>query len=319
MTTFPLTTNAVQHRFKLHQLQIFERVMERRSLSRAANELNLTQPSVSKAIGELERGLGVVLFERSNRGVEPTEIALQLNLRVKAILAEIRHITDEINASLVGETGHLVIGTLMAGSAELVPQAVTALLQHYPGIQIRIQEGPSSDLFPALATGDLDIVVGRLPDQPALPRATQTLSHHTLYQERLSVVTGTTHPATQTPALKLADLMDELWILPTPATTLREEVEQTFLRQGLPLPSRHIESLSILSNLGILCRGQAIGLMPSDAAGRFLHPGLLAELPIDVFQRFGEVGYSLCEQRKPSASTRLFIEQLELATQRRAG
>lgn len=319
MTTFPLTTNAVQHRFKLHQLQIFERVMERRSLSRAANELNLTQPSVSKAIGELERGLGVTLFERSNRGVQPTDIALQLNLRVKAILAEIRHITDEVNATIGGETGHLVIGTLMAGSAELVPQAVTALLDRYPDIQIRIQEGPSSDLFPALATGDLDIVVGRLPDQPAFPRPAPALSHHVLYQERLSVVTGAAHPASRAKTLALADLIDELWILPTPATSLRDDVEQTFHQHGLPLPARHIESLSILSNLGILCNGQAIGLMPSDAAGRFLHPSLLAELPIDVFQRFGQVGYSLCEQRKPSACTHLFIEQLALATQRRAG
>ena len=317
MTSFPLTTNAVQHRFKLHQLQILERVMERRSLSRAANELNLTQPSVSKAIGELERGLGVTLFERSNRGVQPTDIALQLNLRVKAILAEIRHITDEVNATLGGETGHLVIGTLMAGSAELVPQAVTALLHRYPDLHIRIQEGPSRDLFPALATGDLDIIVGRLPDLHTLPRPVMALSHHLLYQERLSVVTGAAHPLARASTLRLADLMDQLWILPTPATSLRDDVEQTFYRHGLALPARHIESLSILSNLGILRNGQAIGLMPSDAARRFLHPELLAELPIDVFQRFGQVGYSLCEQRQPSACTLLFIEELKRVAQKR--
>ncbi|WP_445623203.1 LysR family transcriptional regulator [Lactiplantibacillus plantarum] len=86
----------------LHQLQIFERVLARRSLSRAASEMHLTQPTVTKAIHDLEAFFGATLFERSNRGVTPTELALVLGRRVHAMMAEIRYMADDIDAVLGG-------------------------------------------------------------------------------------------------------------------------------------------------------------------------------------------------------------------------
>ena len=67
MSNFRITPNALSHKLKLHQLQIFERVLARRSLSRAASEMHLTQPTVTKAIHDLEAFFGATLFERSNR------------------------------------------------------------------------------------------------------------------------------------------------------------------------------------------------------------------------------------------------------------
>ena len=65
MSNFRITPNALSHKLKLHQLQIFERVLARRSLSRAASEMHLTQPTVTKAIHDLEAFFGATLFERS--------------------------------------------------------------------------------------------------------------------------------------------------------------------------------------------------------------------------------------------------------------
>ena len=102
MSNFRITPNALSHKLKLHQLQIFERVLARRSPSRAASEMHLTQPTVTKAIHDLEAFFGATLFERSNRGVTPTELALVLGRRVHAMMAEIRYMADDIDAVLGG-------------------------------------------------------------------------------------------------------------------------------------------------------------------------------------------------------------------------
>ena len=120
MSNFRITPNALSHKLKLHQLQIFERVLARRSLSRAASELHLTQPTVTKAIHDLEAFFGATLFERSNRGVTPTELALVLGRRVHAMMAEVRYMADDIDAVLGGASGHVVVGTLIAASAKPV-------------------------------------------------------------------------------------------------------------------------------------------------------------------------------------------------------
>ena len=121
MSNFRITPNALSHKLKLHQLQIFERVLTRRSLSRAASDMHLTQPTVTKAIHDLEAFFGATLFERSNRGVTPTELALVLGRRVHAMMAEIRYMADDIDAVLGGASGHVVVGTLIAASAKLLP------------------------------------------------------------------------------------------------------------------------------------------------------------------------------------------------------
>jgi DNA-binding transcriptional LysR family regulator len=317
MSNFRLTPNALGHKFKLHQLQIFERVLERRSLSRAASELNLTQPSVTKAIYELEKFVGATLFERSNRGVVPTDIAHMLGRRVKTLMAELRYMSDELNAALSGESGHVIVGTLIAGSAKLLPEAISRLMQERPGILVTISEGPSAHLFPALATGDLDIVVGRLPEHDIALGYSFPLTHHALYDEQLYAVVGSHHPLADATRLELAALMDFPWILPSSASPLRTAVEQTFRKTGLGLPPRHLESLSLLTNIGILLRGQAIALMPHDAAEQFLHPGLLKRLPIDTFGQFGQVGYSVRAHRQLTPACQCLIEYLHAIAQAR--
>ena len=86
----PLSEISLIRKLKLNQLMIFERVLETRSVVRAANEMRLTQPAVTKVIHELESCFDGALFARSNRGVVPTELGLLLGRRVKSLMAELR-------------------------------------------------------------------------------------------------------------------------------------------------------------------------------------------------------------------------------------
>lgn len=99
----PLSGVSLIRRLKLNQLMIFGRVLETGSVIGAAHELRLSQPAVTKVIQELEACVDGKLFERSNRGVAPTELGVLLGRRVKLLMAEIRGMTDELNELRLGQ------------------------------------------------------------------------------------------------------------------------------------------------------------------------------------------------------------------------
>ncbi|MGE4338928.1 MAG: LysR family transcriptional regulator, partial [Pigmentiphaga sp.] len=296
-------------------LQVFERVLEHRSLSAASKELHLAQPTVTRAIQELEKVLGAPLFERTSRGVVPTELGQVVGRRARQWLAEVRYLADEVDAVLGGAAGHVAVGTLISASARLLPAALARLMTLHPGIQTSITESPSRQLFPALARGELDIIVGRLPDADADEAGAPAgqIAHHPLYQEDLCLLARPRHPLAGAPRVDLDQLQDGWWILPTPASPLRQSVEQVFRDADLPLPRHRLESLSLQTNLGLLQRTDAVALLPHDAARPWIKSGLLCRLALDAFGRFGRVGYSVSTLRAPSPACLALIDCLHRA------
>src|SRR5258707_12430694 len=106
MHRYPLSRFGLSRNLKLSQLLIFDRVMETGSILHTANELGLSQPAVSKVIQELEQNFHGELFTRFNRGMIPSELGQVLSRRVKSLLAEFRHMTDEIDQFRFGAAGH---------------------------------------------------------------------------------------------------------------------------------------------------------------------------------------------------------------------
>ena len=165
MAARPLSTISISRKLKLSQMMVFARVLDSGSFVRAANELGLTQPAISKAIAEMESIFDEPLFTRSNRGVLPTDFGAMLGKRVQSLIAELRFMTDEVQAFHKGDTGHLIVGTLISASAVLLPKAITELQREAPGVMVTLREGTASQLFPSLMTGEVDIVAGRLPER----------------------------------------------------------------------------------------------------------------------------------------------------------
>lgn len=309
----PLSDLSLIRRLKLNQLMIFGRVLEAGSVIGAAHELRLSQPAVTKVIQELEACFDGPLFQRSNRGVAPTELGALLGRRVKLLMAELRGMTDELNDFRLGASGHVTIGTLISASARLLPNAIALLKARSPGVLVTVREGATAHLFPALAAGELDIVVGRLPE-PELPLANaHALSHHALFDEALCVVVGKGYGSAADRVTHLAQLIDSPWILPTPDSPARLAAEHLFRAAALPLPTDIVESLSILTNIGLLLHTPHVALMPRTAARQFSDAGLLRILNLPETGAFGTVGYSVRLNREPSTACQTFIECLREA------
>lgn len=313
MRNFKQSRLSLARSLKLSQLVVFEAVVQAGSILAASRELALTQPAVSKSLHELERFLDQALFVRSKKGVVLTEFGRLFERHARTMLLELRCLSDGLNAWQMGVSGHVVVGTLITASAALVPEAIHRLREVAPDVEVEVRVGTNTTLFPALARGDLDVVVGYLPqDNEPLPGAVPSdrLQHHKLYDEALCVVVDRGHPLAAQQGLSLRELHDQEWILPTPDSVAYAAACAMFDSEGLPLPARVVYSVSVLTNMGLLRRRPMVALMPHLAAQRFEASGLVARLSLGPLEAFAAVGYSVSSQLSPSAATQRFIEAL---------
>jgi DNA-binding transcriptional LysR family regulator len=227
-------------------------------------------------------------------------------------MAELRYLTDEMNAFVEGRGGRVVVGTMIVGAAKVLPLAVARLKQKVPKVLITIQESNTAHLYPALSTGDLDVVVGRLPDA-LFQIGTLPLEHHLLFSESLFVVGGTRHWNNRKERLMLRDLIDEAWILPPVESPARAAAQALFHEADLQWPADVVESLSILTSLGLMFETPRISLMPLSVAHHLADAGIVVLLDVAERVAFGAVGYSVRAGHSMSAARLQFIECLREA------
>lgn len=280
--------DVVLNRLTLRQLRLVAAVARHRNIQRAAGELGLTQPTVTKAVQEVEKILGVDLFERTNRGVVPTGYCTVLTRRAHLILAQLRHAGEEIRELQEGTGGRVVIGALLAASARLLPEAIAALKAERPGVSVTVLEGTNDLLMPALRNGEIDFVAGRLPEF----RERHGVVQEALYSEIACFVVRPSHPLAGRAVITLADLVGWEWILPRPETTLRRQIEKGFYDAGLEPPHNAIDSLSLLTNLHLTTNADFVGVWPYQAVRPFIRDKQLVMLPVPCPATLGPVGVS---------------------------
>lgn len=305
------TDNSIARKLKFHQLLVFDQVVQSGSMLRAAQTLNLTQPAVTKVIHDLEDYFDEPLLIRGNRGVTPTELGELVLRRAKSLLAELRSLTDEVNAFQEGTSGHVAVGTLISASVSLLPKSIRLLKQSAPGVMVSLRVGQMDQLFPALAVGDLDLVVGRIPDDWQWRDEASSLTIVPLYSEELCVVAGADHPLHGESELGLSALWGYPWVLPTQDSLIRRSADRLFAESGLSRPENVVESLSILTNMALMQDQQTIALMPQEAARPFTEAGILKSIDLGVPLVFGDIGCFFASGRELGPAARLFRECLE--------
>src|SRR6266851_5964964 len=148
-------------RIKTRQIVLLVHLDEHRSVLRAAEAANMTQPAASKMLGGLESALGVALFERHARGVVPTWYGEILVRHARAVLADMSRAQEEITALKSGLCGQAAIGAVVNPATNLVPLAIGLLKQDHPQILVRVDVDTSDVLIRKLLDGKLDIAVAR--------------------------------------------------------------------------------------------------------------------------------------------------------------
>ncbi|MEI4262251.1 LysR family transcriptional regulator [Roseovarius sp. D0-M9] len=280
-------TSRVINRLKLRQLRLLIAVGRHGSILHASREMNLSQPAATKMIKDLEVDFDVQLFERTNRGVVPTAAGAALIRGGQLIFSQIGTTAQELEDIAGGNAGRIVIGTLLAASARLLPEAIARVQDARPGLVIKVVEGTNEVLMPRLRAGELDLVVGRLPVQ----RHRSDLTQVRLMQGRIALVVRAGHPLLAARELGFDDLRGHGWILPPGDTTLRRQIDQFFVDEGQYVPPRMVESVSFVTNRALLAGSDMICAMPAELVEG--DPGgALAELPLPLPFGDGPVGAS---------------------------
>jgi DNA-binding transcriptional LysR family regulator len=299
----------ITRKFRLRHVELIAELHDCRSILKASRRLSLTQPTVTKALKDVESTLGVKLFERSNRGLEPTDYGEIFARHAKIVLAQLRHAAEELESRRAGYSGKVTVGTLLAASASVLPDAIALLKRERPEVAISVVVGTYDVLMPSLLVGDLDMVLGRLPEEGR----SRALVYEEFYAEPICIVTRRGHPLARKRRLGLRDLANEAWLLPLPETALRRQIERAFVDAGAQLPRNVIESVSILTNRALLRKSDCVGVMPYHVALDDVEQGLLAILPVKLKSIETPVGAILrAPGTLPPAATAL-LECLRLA------
>lgn len=275
-------------RLKLRQLRLLVAVGQYGSIQNAARELQLSQPAATKLIQDLELDFEVKLFMRTNRGVIPTAYGEALIRHGKLILAQVSNAAQELDDLTEGSSGRVVVGTLLAAAPNLLPNAIETLLTDRPKVAIKIVEGTNDALMPALFSGEIDMIVGRLPAY----RARAELVQEKLFDECIVAVVGRQHPLANKNKVRFSQLKPFGWILPPLETTLRRQVDQFFVSQNQYVPPTVLESVSYLTNRTLFQTHDFVGLMPEHVVADDIRNGLLVEVDWTVPFGRGPVGIS---------------------------
>jgi DNA-binding transcriptional LysR family regulator len=287
-------------------------------MAKAAEQLAVSQPVVSKAISELEATLGTRLFDRSRNGVEATAGGRALLDRGVAVFDELRQGVKQIEALNDPALGEVRIAGTEPMVAGLLPVVIDRLCRRYPRLTVWVtQVYTTPDLYDGLRDRTVDFYVGRL-----LKEATDgDLDSEILFRDPTLVMTGASSPWAKRRKLELRELLDEPWILPRPDTTVGRVIAETFQAHGLEVPRSTVIANSIHMNNALLALGRFITMSPLSLAKFSPQRERLKVLPVKALTPGGPVGIVKLRNRTLAPTARLFIDCIRevassLATER---
>ncbi len=246
-------------------LRGFVETAEAGSLSRAARQLGLSQPSLTGQVQRLEEALGAELFERHGRGVRLTEAGQTLLPRARRLLEEMRAAEVAVRREGAIAASTLRVGAIPTVAPYVMPAALTRWRARSPETRIELREDYSAVLARALHEGALDVVIA------ALPYAFEGLATEVLGVDRLVVAVPSTHPAARAGRITLAQLHEAPAITLDPAHCLGEQVAG-FCSSRAVNPSVVCRTAQLATVLELVGAGVGVSIVPAIAAVRHNTP-----------------------------------------------
>lgn len=274
----------MNQRIKFRHLQAFVAIVHQQSLKRAAEQLLLTQPAISRTLAELEDILGARLLLRDRSGVELTAEGAFFLSFAEASLGALQRGISGIGGFARDSGVSLQIGMQPSAAARLMPAVATLLAERAPEARVTLVEGAHADLRTRLREGQLDLMIGR----QAEPDGMGELSFTQLYTERVIFVARPGHPLLARPDLQR--IVDWPVIYPPPEDPIRPATRRLLVEAGIPLPAQRIETASGSFGLARCMEGDAIWVVPEGLVAAALEAGWLARLPFETAATAGPVG-----------------------------
>ncbi len=293
---------------RLRHFEVFLAVARSGSMQNAARSLRLTQPAVSKLIGELEAIFGARLFERSRRGVALTECGKALVARGELFLNDLASAEEEVTALALGATGRVRVGVLPVAENRILPITLLSLIKAAPKLSIQIEAGTTAALLNSLRRGEIECVVGRLDHGDV----GADLRCEKLIQMPIKIVVAPEHPLARAKRPTWRDLSGYPWVTPPLGAPVRTIIDNQFVNAGVAPPKPVIESTAMRLLCEVVRGTDMIGVMAMDAAADYARLGLLSILDRSLSGQLPHVGV-ITRTGHVSAALRTFLKALRRA------
>ena len=294
----------MDRRIKFRHLEVFSAVARSRSMKRAAEQLNLTQPAVTKTLKELEEIAGHLLAERSRAGVRLTSEGETFLQFAEQSTAAIKHGLHSLQRS--GATGgRLLVGALPSVASSVLPGAALTFSRKHPDTLLEIFEGPHLDLTARLRRGGLDLVVGRLGG----PESMVGLAFRQLYSEEVVIASRPDSPAARVRILEELEAFRVVY--PPKDSAIRSLVARLLITHGVPLFSKRIESASsALGRTLTMTDPNIVWIISKGVVANDVVSGQLVLLDIDTSPTSGAVGVMTRADEIMPTAVRSFLRYL---------
>jgi DNA-binding transcriptional LysR family regulator len=293
----------IGRRLKLRDLHILLAVAQCKSIAKAADQLAISQPVVSKAIADLERMLDVHLVDRDRHGAEPTIYGEALLKRGLAAFDELRQGVKDVEFLVDPTAGRLRIGTSGGMDAGLIPAIVDRLSRQYPRMSFDVTLFLNTLLLQELRARNFDLVVGRWPRSFAEPDVNLEI----LYDEPIFVVADRKSVWARRRRIELAEIVDEKWMFPAPDHPVSMLAADAFHAQGLEMPRAVVTSTSLPMQFAMLATGRFLAVFSRSVVLFAAERLSLKVLPVNLSAKSTTIGIVTLKNRTLNPLTKLFI------------
>ncbi|WP_167752941.1 LysR substrate-binding domain-containing protein [Pusillimonas caeni] len=260
---------------RLQQLELLIALGEKGSLRAAAEQLNVTQPALSKSLRQLEEEFGIALVQRSAKGARLAPAGELLAARAATALRELDRAREDIALHLGNTAGQVTLGMSPAVAILFSPGATARFASRWPGVKLCMRDALYPHALRQLRSGELDFVLGPVP----AAGVGSDLLRQPLFHSQEIIAARRGHPLSR--ARRLADLVDARWILTGPTHGPGDPAHLRFEALGLRPPHVELECESFSTLLGLMSALDVVGIMPRSFLDRHGRRAGLVALPIE--------------------------------------
>ncbi|EXS72043.1 LysR family transcriptional regulator [Sphingobium sp. Ant17] len=266
-------------------IRTFLAVVRSNSISGGARLLNISQPSVSNAIAQLEQALGASLFERSRSGIVLTLEGEALLRRAESVDSLLRDAEAEVKLASVGVAGPLRVGGTPGALVSLLPDAVRRLEDRIGQFALHVVERPDHDLAAMLHRGEIELAfVTTGIEQPP-----EGIEERTFSRDPFALIVGRQND--HLPAkMSLKDMAAMRWVLPEARGAFRRQIDALFIAADISVPPDIIRCDSLLTTKAIVRGSQRVTILPMQVASAELSIGVLRAITIEEAEFSRSIG-----------------------------
>ena len=271
-----------------------------------AHALGASQSAISQAITHLENMLGQPLFLRTAHGMLPTDAGRRWIERFERVLAELRHIPEDIAALAGVVRGVVTIGALPLARSQFLPLAIAAVQAKHPHLVIRSLESPYDELTAGLLSGRIDFILGALR-----PSSGVAFVSEALFEDKVALVARAGHPLAGQKRIAMRDLAHFPWVLSRAGTPLREQFDRFFEAEGAVPPAPAVETGDLALVRGLLLSSDMLTALSLHQLYHEIRAGQVIELPFALRGMERAIGITTRRGAHLSPGASALIEELQ--------